>query len=163
MTNLTHLRECPTFRRGSLMTGNPSTGRIFQIALFACLTLLALSTRAIAQAGHLDTSFGNGQPGIFGFSQSSVNGSSTVATAVALQTDGKIVIAGQAGNRSALLRLTTNGNLDSIRRQDSGRVRRNQLRLAGPIQPKRQPRQNFRDLRAGRYHHTAQCNCRAEQ
>lgn len=113
MTKLPHLSECPTFRRGNLMTGNPSTGRIFHRALFACLALFTLSTLAIAQAGQLDKSFGNGQPGIFGFSQSSVNGSSTVATAAALQTDGKIVIAGQAGNRSALLRLTTNGNLDS--------------------------------------------------
>jgi uncharacterized delta-60 repeat protein len=113
MTNLTHLSERHTFRRGSLMKGNPRTGRTFQTALFAGLTLLCFSTLAIAQAGHLDPNFGNGQPGIFGFSQSSANGSSSSVTGIALQSDGKIVIAGQAGNRSALLRLTTNGTLDS--------------------------------------------------
>jgi uncharacterized delta-60 repeat protein len=97
MTNINYLSEHPTFRRGIL----------------TCLSMICLSTLAISQAGHLDTTFGNGQPGIFGFSQSSVNGSSSSVRAIALQSDGKIVIAGQAGNRSALLRLTTNGNLDS--------------------------------------------------
>src|SRR5579864_3601434 len=113
MKNVNHLSVQPTIRRKRLMTSNSPTGRNFQTALFAGLLLLCSSTLATAQAGHLDASFGNGQPGIFGFSQSTANGSSNVATAVALQTDGKIVIAGQAGNRSALLRLTTAGELDS--------------------------------------------------
>lgn len=113
MTNLPQFSERPTFRRGNLITGGPSTRRIFQTALFSCLTLFCLSPLAIGQAGHLDSGFGNGQPGIFSFSQSSANGSSNVATAVALQSDGKIVVAGQIGNRSGLLRLTTNGQLDT--------------------------------------------------
>jgi len=75
--------------------------------------LVCLSTLAVAQAGHLDPSFGNGVAGLFSFDKTTINGSANLATAVALQSDGKIVVAGQVGNRSALLRLTTNGELDS--------------------------------------------------
>ena len=113
MKDINALGVPPTASCGRLMPVNPLTGRLSQIMRLACLSLCCISTLAVAQAGHLDTTFGNGAPGFFGFSQSSTNGSTSLANAVALQIDGKIVIAGQAGNRSALLRLTTNGNLDS--------------------------------------------------
>jgi uncharacterized delta-60 repeat protein len=112
MKNVNPFNERCTFRADSLVTGNRSTRHAFQSTL-ACLIVFSLSALAVAQAGHLDTSFGNGQPGLFSFSQSSVNGSSTYATAMGLQSDGKIVVAGQIGNRSGLLRLTTKGQLDS--------------------------------------------------
>jgi uncharacterized delta-60 repeat protein len=64
---------------------------------------------ALGQAGHLDSTFGTG--GIFttNFSQSD----STMATAVAIQSDGKIVVGGSTPGGAALARLNTNGTLDS--------------------------------------------------
>ena len=108
MKNVNYLRVQSTTKRGSSMKA-PA----FQSSLLACLTLVCLSTLAMAQAGQLDPTFGNGQPGIFSFSQTTNNGSSSVATAIGLQSDGKIVVAGQIGARSGLLRLTTKGQLDS--------------------------------------------------
>ena len=83
-------------------------------SLRACLVLAATSTLGFAQAGQLDRTFAN--QGIF-----SVNcaGSTCAATAVALQSDGKIVAAGTLGNpnstqsRGLVLRLNTDGSLDT--------------------------------------------------
>ena len=60
----------------------------------------------LAQAGHLDRTFGTN--GIFTLSLAN-----SQANAVALQSDGKIVVAGQLGNKSGLIRLSTNGSLDN--------------------------------------------------
>ena len=109
MKNLKHSSQS-TFNRVRLMTGNALKRRASQTTLYVCLTLLCLPALAAAQAGHLDASFGNGVAGIFSFSQS---GSATFSTGVGLQSDGKIVVAGQIGARSGLLRLTTKGQLDS--------------------------------------------------
>jgi uncharacterized delta-60 repeat protein len=57
--------------------------------------------------GSLDNTFGNGGRVFFAFSQSS-----TVLNDMALQSDGKIVLAGEAGADFCLARLTTTGNLD---------------------------------------------------
>jgi uncharacterized delta-60 repeat protein len=65
----------------------------------------------MAQAGHLDKTFATG--GIFGFQLTTNNGSNCVANAVVLQSDGKIVAAGQLGNQSGLIRLNSNGSLDT--------------------------------------------------
>jgi uncharacterized delta-60 repeat protein len=60
----------------------------------------------LAQAGHLDRTFGAN--GIFTLSLAN-----SQANAVALQSDGKIVVAGQLGNKSGLIRLNTTGSLDN--------------------------------------------------
>ena len=63
--------------------------------------------------GSLDSSFGNGGRVFFGFSQS------TLLHAIALQSDGKIVLVGNSwggsgsGTDFSVARLTTSGNLDS--------------------------------------------------
>jgi uncharacterized delta-60 repeat protein len=75
-----------------------------------CAALVSASTLTLAQAGHLDKSFASA--GIFSFQLTTDNGSNSVANAVALQSDGKIVAAGQLGNRSGLIRLNSNGRLD---------------------------------------------------
>jgi uncharacterized delta-60 repeat protein len=111
MTNAKDLSTQPTATRGRLTTGNPPPERTLHITSFACVILICASSLATAQAGHLDTTFGNA--GIFTFSLTTNNGSSNQASAVALQSDGKIVVAGQLGSRSGLLRLTSNGRLDS--------------------------------------------------
>jgi uncharacterized delta-60 repeat protein len=71
----------------------------------------ALEARCLFSAGPLDPTFGSG--GIV----TSVLGSGSFAYATALQSDGKILAAGQAtvakGNQFALARYTTNGSLDS--------------------------------------------------
>jgi uncharacterized delta-60 repeat protein len=77
--------------------------------LVACLVLAAAPSIALAQAGQLDSSFGTN--GIF---SSTFNSSSPVfATSVALQGDGKIVVGGEAGNPGIVLRLNSNGTLDT--------------------------------------------------
>ena len=86
-------------------------------ALLACATLLASSSPAMAQAGKLDSSFGVG--GIFTdiangfFSTGPFTNTQTFATAVAVQSNGKIVAGGQIGGNSAVIRLNSNGTLDS--------------------------------------------------
>jgi uncharacterized delta-60 repeat protein len=75
---------------------------------FLFLVLATLPKIAVAQAGQLDTSFGTS--GIF---SSSFNTTSTFATCVALQSDGKIIVGGEAGNPGIIVRLNTNGTIDT--------------------------------------------------
>lgn len=81
-----------------------------RFSLFALAILLCVAPQAFAKAGDLDTGFASN--GIFG----TATGAST-ATAVAIQSDGKIVIAGtgvqNSGLTDSLIRLNTDGSLDS--------------------------------------------------
>lgn len=83
------------------------------LAVLTAVAIITSSTLAMAQAGRLDTTFGTG--GIFttSFNQEDV----TIDSAVAIQSDGKIVLGGTIpmgnGQTAALLRLNTNGTLDS--------------------------------------------------
>lgn len=78
---------------------------------FGLVTLgLALtSTMAFAQAGSLDTNFGTG--GVFTTSFAQFD--ATINNAMAIQVDGKIVLGGATPSGAALIRLNTNGTLDS--------------------------------------------------
>lgn len=80
------------------------------LSLFAIAVLFCASTQASGQAGQLDTTFANN--GIF-----ATTTSKSSAAAVAIQSDGKIVMAGTglANNAFAdtLIRLNTDGSLDS--------------------------------------------------
>ncbi len=73
------------------------------------LVVIASSTLALAQAGHLDRTFGTG--GIF--TTNFTQGDATMDVAVAIQSDGKIVVGGSTPGGGALARLNTNGTLDS--------------------------------------------------
>jgi uncharacterized delta-60 repeat protein len=83
--------------------GNFLSTRLSQLVV--CAALVSASTLGLAQAGHLDTSFASN--GIFTLSMVA-----SQLNAVALQSDGKIVAAGQLGGQSGLIRLTTKGALD---------------------------------------------------
>jgi uncharacterized delta-60 repeat protein len=73
------------------------------MAILAYTSFILSPTLLVAQAGQLDATFGTG--GVFS--------TSGVATAVALQSDGRIVVAGaMTGFSTGLLRLNTNGTLD---------------------------------------------------
>ena len=63
---------------------------------------------ALASAGQLDPNFGTN--GIF---SSTFNTSGVFATCVALQSDGKIIVGGEAGNPGIVVRLNTNGTIDT--------------------------------------------------
>lgn len=77
-----------------------------RFTVFTAAILLCVATQAAAQAGHLDTTFAN--KGIFAAT------SLSEANAVAIQKDGKIVVAGAgANNGDILIRLNTDGTLDS--------------------------------------------------
>lgn len=83
--------------------------------LFTCqkLGLLAIlialwSAVAAAQAGSLDPSFATG--GIF---TTTFTGPATIANVMAIQSDGKIIVAGSTLSGATLLRLNTNGTPDS--------------------------------------------------
>jgi uncharacterized delta-60 repeat protein len=79
--------------------------------LVICAALACVSTLAIAQAGQLDSTFGTG--GIFTSNFGSSFGASV--NAVALQTDGKIVVggAGGPGGKGGLARINSNGTFDN--------------------------------------------------
>jgi uncharacterized delta-60 repeat protein len=79
--------------------------------LFASALLLVPSNPATAQAGKLDPTFGSA--GVFTDSAAETNNSGTFGTAVALQSDGKIVAGGQIGFNTGVLRLNANGTLDT--------------------------------------------------
>ncbi|MEQ1732730.1 MAG: T9SS type A sorting domain-containing protein [Bacteroidia bacterium] len=70
------------------------------------LSLLLSSTIALAQDGSLDLSFGTG-----GKVTTAIGTTNDIANAVAVQTDGKIVVAGGSGN-FALARYNVDGSLD---------------------------------------------------
>lgn len=97
--------NCPTaIKRVAMRTANQRLLR--RSILLCCVSLACLSRQIAAQAGQLDPAFGN--KGVF--SASSVV---SMLTSVALQSDGKIVAAGQINNLPGVLRLNTNGTLDS--------------------------------------------------
>ena len=95
---------------GRLARRSLSSGR--QLAFLIAMVVIASSTLALGQAGQLDSTFGTG--GIFttNFTQYDV----TIDSAVAIQSDGKIVLGGTmptgANQAAALLRLNSNGTLD---------------------------------------------------
>jgi uncharacterized delta-60 repeat protein len=81
--------------------------------LLLCLGIAGSSKTAMAQAGSLDPTFGNN--GIFTTNFTQVDAS--IAIAVALQSDGKIIAGGAVpsgvSQTVALVRLNTNGTLDT--------------------------------------------------
>jgi uncharacterized delta-60 repeat protein len=79
-------------------------------ALLAC-ALIASSSPTRAQAGNLDPTFG--VAGVFTDGAGEFNNTGTFGTAVALQSDGKIVAGGQIGFSTGVIRLNSNGTLDS--------------------------------------------------
>jgi uncharacterized delta-60 repeat protein len=72
------------------------------------MALAIASTLALAQAGQLDPTFANN--GIFSDNFNSAGG---LASAVVLQSDGKIVVGGSDGSNGVVLRLNTNGTIDT--------------------------------------------------
>ncbi|MBV9303783.1 MAG: hypothetical protein JOY62_09130 [Acidobacteriaceae bacterium] len=80
--------------------------------LLTCFVLAATATSAKANDGQLDPSFASN--GIF---LDNFNGSTGAASVVAVQSDGKIVAAGQLGqstqSRAVIIRLNKNGSLDN--------------------------------------------------
>jgi uncharacterized delta-60 repeat protein len=79
------------------------------LLIFSILFLASL--QAAAQAGTLDPTFGKGGIFISNFKQSGLG--STFLNAVAIQSDGKILLGGSTPNGGAVVRLNTNGTLDS--------------------------------------------------
>jgi uncharacterized delta-60 repeat protein len=80
-----------------------------RLAFLAAVAVIASSTFALAQAGQLDSTFGTG--GIFTTNYTGPD--DTMDTAVAIQSDGKIVVGGSNPGGPVLMRLNTNGTLDS--------------------------------------------------
>ncbi|HXM23341.1 MAG TPA: hypothetical protein VN948_18945 [Terriglobales bacterium] len=81
----------------------------FWAALFNCVALLFLSGVVLARAGDLDKTFGNG--GLF--TTSLTQASVTLDNKITVQSDGKVIVAGQIQNHATLIRLKTDGTLDS--------------------------------------------------
>lgn len=79
-----------------------------RVSLLACAVLMAATRPAMAQAGKLDPTFGSA--GVFTDSAQEFNNTGTFGTAVALQSDGKIIAGGQIGFNTGVVRLNTNGN-----------------------------------------------------
>jgi len=73
-----------------------------------CVIFVAAATMAVAQAGQLDPTFGSN--GIF---SDNFQGGLNLATAVALQSDGKMLVGGEVGDFGGVLRLNTNGTVDN--------------------------------------------------
>ena len=74
-------------------------------ALLAGAALIVSSGPAMAQAGKLDPTFG--VAGVF------TNSLGTLLTVAAVESDGKIVVGGEISPEAAVVRLNTNGTLDS--------------------------------------------------
>jgi len=92
----------------------PATAPIrYACGILAMLIVITGSTLAFAQAGTLDTTFGTG--GIF---STSFTQPAAADNAIAIQSDGKIIVGGTValstgGGEAALIRLNTNGTLDT--------------------------------------------------
>jgi len=85
------------------------SSRVVLQAALACAALVASPALVMAQAGRLDPTFGTGGKV---FTKNATNFGQAV-NAVALQTDGKIVVAGSLNNNFGLVRYNANGSLDS--------------------------------------------------
>jgi uncharacterized delta-60 repeat protein len=107
-----------------LMSGvQNSLSTLAKKTFFVCLLLCAafsFSTPALGQAGQLDSTFG--KDGLFVALNAGLGNTggvnNTVGTAIAIQSDGKIAVAGQAetstdGPQPAVFRLMPNGALDT--------------------------------------------------
>jgi uncharacterized delta-60 repeat protein len=81
----------------------------------------------LAQAGQLDSTFGTGGVFTTNFTQTDA----TMATAAAIQSDGKIVVGGSTPGGAALARLNTNGTLDTS--FGSGGIVNNNFNADGPV------------------------------
>jgi uncharacterized delta-60 repeat protein len=84
------------------------------LALLLCAAVLALPNLVMAQAGNLDPTFGDGGIVITNFSGEN----NTIANATAIQSDGKILVAGSIPNNQGfgelgVARYLTNGSLDA--------------------------------------------------
>jgi uncharacterized delta-60 repeat protein len=104
-------RNCMLQCQSSIRKVRESSGIIRRVALLVCAALVCTSTLAMAQAGSLDRTFG--AAGIFTDSAGLFNNAGTTGAVVALQPDGKILAAGQIGFAAGVVRLNTNGTLDS--------------------------------------------------
>jgi len=94
----------PSLSKSVLPRTIARSGRALGIAVLALAPVLGF-----AQAGQLDRGFGSN--GIF---SSTFNQTSSVfATCLALQSDGKIIVGGEAGNPGIVVRLNTNGTIDT--------------------------------------------------
>lgn len=83
-----------------------------------CCVALALVCAASwadppADSGALDETFGSNGKAILNSAEANATGSSLVATDVAVQSNGKIIVAGYADSVCALARLNPNGSLDT--------------------------------------------------
>lgn len=79
--------------------------------LVLCAALICSSHLATAQAGKLDPTFSTG--GIFTDSSGEFDNMGTFGNVVAIQSDGKILAAGQIGFAAGMVRLNVNGTLDT--------------------------------------------------
>jgi uncharacterized delta-60 repeat protein len=103
------------------VSSNPSTatrgldrskpGILLRAALLTTTVLLCSFSTAMGQAGSLDSTFATG--GIFLDSAGIFNNMGTIGTVVGLQSNGQIIVGGQIGFAAAVVRLNTNGTLDS--------------------------------------------------
>jgi len=87
---------------------------IFRVALLVCASLTCSSSLVMAQAGRLDPTFGRGGKVLTGSNAPNT----TIASAVTLQPDGKIIVAEAPGNAIdgealGVVRYNVNGSLDS--------------------------------------------------
>jgi uncharacterized delta-60 repeat protein len=82
-----------------------------------CLALALVHAHAwagtAADSGALDTAFGSSGKVILNAAEANATGSNFVATDVAVQSNGKIIVAGYADSVCALSRLNPNGSLDT--------------------------------------------------
>lgn len=108
MTNSSVLNRPSSARR---LTSNLKPGTFLAAALLACAALIGSSNLAIAQAGSLDRTFATA--GVFTDSAGEFDNTGTIGDVVALQSDGKIIAAGQFGFLAGAVRLNANGTLDS--------------------------------------------------
>ena len=100
-------RKPRSLAKGNRAQRSFSLGR--RLAFLAAVAVISSSTLAWAQAGQLDSTFGTG--GIFTTNYTSPD--VTMDTAVAIQSDGKIIVGGSNPGGAVLMRLNTNGTLDS--------------------------------------------------
>jgi uncharacterized delta-60 repeat protein len=100
-------------RKPRLLANGKRAQRSFSLgrwlAFLAAVAVIASSTLAWAQAGQLDSTFGTG--GIFTTNYTSPD--QTMDNSVAIQSDGKIIVGGSNPGGAVLMRLNTNGTLDS--------------------------------------------------
>jgi hypothetical protein len=104
MKEVTDVKCASNLRKVLMQTRHRTPRDLLGTAALVCMAFIGSSILATAQTGQLDATFGSG--GLF---ETNVGTFMVAADAIALQSDGKIVVSRMLSDKAGVLRLNSDG------------------------------------------------------